>query len=400
MKRVLLAYSNTGGGHRAAALAIAEGLRVIHSDVDIRMVDPYERTEHWPFNRLSAAYPRVVDRASWLWRSGFALTNTTQCTATLQALAWPALRSTFVEIEREFSPDVVVSTHSLLATPLRRVFPRTPIAVVVTDLVSGHKSWYQRSADLLIAPTNESRDRALACGVPAARAEVIGLPVSLVFTTPAHSPKELRIALGWSRVRPTVLIAGGGDGVGPLEQIVTAIDAARLPIDVAVVTGRNALLADRLRSRMWHGTVHVYGFVSNFADLLRASAALVTKAGPGTICEACAAGCPLVLFGAIPGQETGNVEYVCSHGAGHWAPSPQRVVEALQTWFGGNAHSNAEGDVASHARSQAAEAALSLARPRAALHIAARVLQLAECGRTPPRARRRYWRPTGLAVSH
>lgn len=42
-------------------------------------------------------------------------------------------------------------------------------------------------------------------------------------------------------------------------------DQAHLPCDIAVVAGRNAELARRLRARTWQRTTHVYDFVSNFA---------------------------------------------------------------------------------------------------------------------------------------
>lgn len=368
MTRVLLAFSDTGGGHRAAANAIRDALAAISPSVQTTMVDPYAMSDRWPFDRLSAAYPRVVDNASWIWRSGFRLTNTTLCTATLQAMAWPALRPTFRAIERAESPDVIVSTHSLLTTPLRRVFPTTPIMVVVTDLVSGHKSWYADRADVLVAPTSAARDAALSCGVDAARIEVLGLPISSGFARTPHDA-SLRASLGWCERRPTVLMLGGGDGVGPLEANALAIDATDLPCDLAIVCGRNAPLAARLRARRWRRAVHVYDFVSNLDAMMRAATVLVTKAGPGTICEAFAAGCPMVLTGAIPGQETGNVRLVCDGGAGVWAPTAAQVCLALGAWLASAA--------ATEARTRAVDAALAMARPYAARDIALRVLQAA-----------------------
>jgi 1,2-diacylglycerol 3-beta-galactosyltransferase len=187
----------------------------------------------------------------------------------------------------------------------------------------------------------------------------------------------LATQLGWSTGRPTVLLMGGGDGVGPLELLAERLDAAQLPCDLAIVAGRNAALEARLRARSWRGTVHVYGFVNGLGRLFRAASVIVTKAGPGTISEACAAGCPLVLSGAIPGQETGNVEHVVANGAGVWAPSPALVVDAVRDWC--------TGESALVSRQRAAAAALALGRPSAADDIARRVLTLAEQHRRDPR---------------
>jgi 1,2-diacylglycerol 3-beta-galactosyltransferase len=284
-------------------------------------------------------------------------------------LAWPALRPTFAALHEDGVPDVIVSTHPLLTSPLRRAFRDVPLAVVVTDLVSGHASWYYRKADLVITPTSEARRQALAFGVASARAIEVGLPVAPSFVHQRGEQQVLARQLGWSVERPTVVLIGGGDGVGPLEQIAEAIDGAALPCDLAIVTGRNAPLAERLRARTWSGCVHIYDFVNTLGLMLRAASALVTKAGPGTICEAFAAGCPLVLYGAIPGQESGNVQLVRESGGGVWAPSAEAVTNALRAWF--------VGDEATTQRARAAQAALAAARPFAADEIAERIVALA-----------------------
>lgn len=371
--RVLLTFCDTGGGHRAAATALRDALLGIAPGATVAMVDPYATSGRWPFAALGATYPRVVNDASWLWRAGFRLTDSRAATVACQALAWPVLASTFRALAAGPAPDVVVTTHPLLARPLRRVFPVTPIVVVVTDLVSGHASWYEPSASLTVVPTEEARRRALACGVSASRLVVHGLPVAPTFAADATAARAVAQSLGWSDTRPTLLLVGGGDGVGPLEAISEAIDRALLPCDLAVVTGRNAALADRLRARAWRHRVHVYGFVSTLPAMMAASAAVITKAGPGTISEACAAGVPLILFGAIPGQEVGNVHWVVEAGAGVWAPSPAAVAAAVREWTAGPA--------AAALRGRAADAARSLGRPHAAREIAVRVLALSDDAR-------------------
>jgi 1,2-diacylglycerol 3-beta-galactosyltransferase len=248
MPNILLAFSDTGGGHRAAATALADALREFAPEAELTLADPYAASRRWPFHRLSAAYPRVVNHASWLWHGGFRLTNTPRVTRALQALAWPALRPAFRALESTQRPDVVVSTHPLLTSPLRRTFPDVPLVVVVTDLASGHRSWYDRDASLLAVPTALARTQALASGVIPRRIEEHGVPVSRDFAAQPGERVALAAELGWSVVRPTVLLMGGGDGVGPLELLAERLDAAQLPCDLAIVTGRNAALETRLRA--------------------------------------------------------------------------------------------------------------------------------------------------------
>jgi 1,2-diacylglycerol 3-beta-galactosyltransferase len=335
MTSVLIAYSDTGGGHRSAALALRDALVVLRPDVDTVLVDPYTLSARWPFSRLSRSYPLVIEHAPWLWQAGFAATNTPQRVALAQSLAWPALRGVFTTLAATHDPDVIVSTHPLLTAPLRRAFRHTPIVVVVTDLVSGHVSWYSTDADAMAVPTLHARERAIAAGVDATRITVSGVPVARRYVTIPGERAALLSQLAWAPNKPTVLLAGGAEGIGPLEAIAVAIDRAHLPCDIAIVAGRNRTLAARLRARQWQGTVHIYDFASNFAEMMRAASVLVTKAGPGTIMEACASACPMILSGAIPGQEIGNVEFVTRGRAGVWAPSPLAVTAALHAWLVG-----------------------------------------------------------------
>jgi len=104
----------------------------------------------------------------------------------------------------------------------------------------------------------------------------------------------------------------------------------------------------------------VYGFVREMPDFMLAADVLVSKAGPGTICEAFIAGLPVVLYSRVPGQEEGNVDYVVESQAGVWAPEPELVADALRNWLVDHPEE----------RERASQAALEHARPNASREIA------------------------------
>ena len=106
-----------------------------------------------------------------------------------------------------------------------------------------------------------------------------------------------------------------------LEKTAHAINEARLDAALVIITGRNRDLKYRLEQYDWNMPVSIYGFVRNMPDFMQASNVLVTKAGPGTISEACISGLPIILYSKVPGQEDGNVDYVVNEGAGVWAPA-------------------------------------------------------------------------------
>ena len=95
---------------------------------------------------------------------------------------------------------------------------------------------------------------------------------------------------------------------------------------------------------------------------------LVTKAGPGSISEAFIAKLPIIVFGYIPGQETGNVTYIQEHQAGLLSKDPIEIASLILDLF--------STDIAYLQRMT--HNAAALARPEAALTIAQKVCELVE----------------------
>ncbi|RLC76694.1 MAG: hypothetical protein DRI61_12820 [Chloroflexi bacterium] len=161
---------------------------------------------------------------------------------------------------------------------------------------------------------------------------LLGFPLSQRFR-PAEDKEAIRRKLGLQGGITTGLLVGGGEGMGRLFKVACAINEATLPIQLLAVAGRNRSLRNRLESLNWNIPHKVYGFVDNMDQLMQASDFIITKAGPGTICEAMAVGLPILLIDFVPGQEEGNVEFVERQGVGVFAPSPSEAVRVLKRWL-------------------------------------------------------------------
>lgn len=363
-KRLAFLFSDTGGGHRSAAEALIETLTARHgSTVECVMVDAFKRYAPPPFAGTAAWYAEVANRRPWQWALFYAFTNHPLgfrlCKALLIGYVTPNIRRFF----RENPADLYVSVHPVLTQAVRVLGPgHPPFLTVVTDLVSAHRAWFAPQVDACIVPTERARQIALGAGMSPEKLRVLGLPVATRFSAPPADRAALRAQLGWSVERPIILLMGGGEGIGPLFEIAQAVSEARLPCELAVVAGRNQKLLERLQAARWNLPVHAYGFVREMPDFMHAADVLVSKAGPGTLAEAFIAGLPIILYSRIPGQEAGNVALVVEEGAGVWAPSPARVVEALRQWLDPNADPDALRRAAANAR--------RLGRPDAARDVA------------------------------
>ncbi len=333
--RVLILFSDTGGGHRSAAEAVIEALEHLAPQrFAIRMVDIFKEYAPPPLNLAPAMYPYMV-RVPQAYRLGYRLSDGHPQARLLTAAAWPYVRRAARRVAREHRPDIVVSFHPLAIAPVIKALGphRPPFLTVVTDLVSAHALWYHRRVDLCLVPTEAARLRALQHGLRPEQVRVVGLPVSARCCQPAGNREALRAALGWPTDRPMVLLVSGAEGMGPVFDVARAIARAGGHFGLAIVAGRNERLRQRLQAVAWEVPTFLYGFERRLPEMMRAATLLVTKAGPGTIAEALNAGLPMVLFSRLPGQEEGNVDFVVEQGVGVWAPGASLAADAVHQWL-------------------------------------------------------------------
>ena len=205
--------------------------------------------------------------------------------------------------------------------------PAPPFATVVTDLTSCHPTWFHRGVDRCFVPTEEVAALARRVGLTNAQIVQHGLPIRPAFAAPLPPRPALRQKLGLQPQGSVVLLMGGGEGMGLLEPTALALAEALPPTaQVVVVCGRNAALAARLAARQWPCRLVAKGFVSNIDEWMGVSDVVITKAGPGTIAEALIRGVPLLLNGAIPCQEEGNVPFVVEVRPARAAPPALRAA--------------------------------------------------------------------------
>lgn len=358
---ILFLFSDTGGGHRAAADAIIEALGLeFGGAVTTQMVDFLKDYAPPPYNQLPRFYPEIV-KLPELWGVGYRISDGRPQARLMTSTFWPYVRRAARRLVKENPADLLVSVHpvgnSFFLKALGR--DRPPFVTVVTDMVSTHALWFDKRADLILVPTRMAYERALQYGMSPEKVHVVGQPISEQHARPGGDKQTLRKVYGWPADKFTVLLVGGGDGMGPLAETALAIDESGLDVNLVIVTGRNAPLKDYLESLSWENPTFIHGFTRDLPGFMRAGDAIVTKAGPGTIAEALAASLPIVLYAKLPGQEDGNVDYVESRGVGVWASEPSRVVRALTRWVCRPAE---------HAR--VAENCRSAARPEASRLIA------------------------------
>jgi len=353
-------FSDTGGGHRSAAEAIIEALDKKHPGrFDTEMVDFFKDYGPPPLNMAGPTYP-AMSNMKLVWYVGYRILDDIKRMDALYRTLKPYTKPYLKRLFKEHPCDLFVSVHSIVNQPiLSSQYRKAPLITVVVDLVYPPAFWYQKETELIITPTEPAYQRGLLLGVPPEKMCLVGLPISSRFCEMKTDPARIRKKYGWAINRPLVLMIGGGEGMGKIRPSALAINKANLPISLVIVTGKNQKLMKQLKDQTWNIPVHVYGFSKELPEFMKAADILLTKAGPTTLCEAYQMGKPIIIFSYVPGQEKGNVIYTVENGAGVYASSADRVVEALRGWLENPKK-----------KELAARASKKLARPKAADKIA------------------------------
>ena len=327
-------FSDTGGGHRAAAVAIQEALQAEFPDqMDWEMVDFFKDYAPAPLNKAGPDYSNMAQFPDF-WELIFEASNTRATARLWQSLAWPLVKSGVDRLIEEHPCDLIISVHPIINTPILRGFGEIhpPYLTVVTDMISTHEYWYNKASDIIIVPTEEAYERGVRLGIVPGKMHIVGLPIKEGYRNPV-SKEEARKRLGLPQGLPLVLIVSGGEGMGPVEETVAAIDLANVPTGLVIITGNNADLKQRLEGRQYKYPASIIGFTTDMPTYMQACDVIITKAGPGTISEAFVAGLPIILYSKIPGQENGNVDYVVQRKAGVWEADPQKMAVLLAEWI-------------------------------------------------------------------
>ncbi len=393
-RTVLFLISDTGAGHRSAANAIHHAMRLVEQQLAasqrsmgdltraprpgghdpnwrVVLVDVFAECGRFPLSKGVFLYGPAITYSPRLYSQLYQMTNSVNRFNAAWRLAQPFLRQGLTQLLERTRPDVIVSVHPLLnhitLQALHDLDLRIPFLTVITDLFSVHYSWIAPGVTACVTPTDAVRQFAIKGGMAPRRVYQLGMPIDPKFATPpTTSLAERKAALGLDPALPTVLLVGGGDGAGGLARAASALSHEHLNAQLVIVTGRNKQLYAELQRQKPHflTPTHILGFVGNMPELMRAADVIITKAGPGTLSEAMACELPIILTGAVPGQEEGNVDFVLENEMGLLATTPERIVSAVHALL----------DPANPQLARMRENVLRLSRPRASFDIARLIL--------------------------
>ncbi len=327
-------YITKVSGHRQATLAIQECLH----ETDPSLVAPAINAFGYIYPRMEKfvhkAYMSVIKRTPQLWDY---LYDNPKIFKQSEVIKKILHKNSFEKLDRLFAkyhPQTVVCTQAfpcgLVADYKKDRGLKTTLIGVLTDFAP-HLFWIHEGVDYYIVPSCEAKERFMIKGVAEESIKVYGIPTRTKFSLKLDKNLIAR-SLGLNCQIPTILIMGGGQGLGPIKAIVKSLLKIHLNFQMVVLTGTNKKMFEKLKKHeeTSHKKILVFGYIKNVDELMELASLIITKPGGMTTAESLAKGLPMLIVDPIPGQEMRNTDFLIKHGIGIRVDGPHDAVEEVE----------------------------------------------------------------------
>lgn len=318
-KRILLMYITEISGHHSATLAVEKAIRQIEPGAEILNINGFKYTTPISEKVINRLYMGVIKRTPQLWDYLYdnpAIVKKLEgIKEAIHKFNSPKLRLLF----ERFKPHVVACSQAypcgMVADYKRSSGSTVGLVAMLTDFTP-HSYWIYDTVNYYISSAEDVTSRLIEKGVDKEKIKTFGIPFDTKFNQELWKTDALR-RLGLNSGIFTVLIMGGGQGLGPIKTIVKSLEKTKRPLQEIIVTGTNkkAYRSLKRKRKKCRKKIVLLGYAHNVNELMSASDVIVTKPGGITASEALCKKLPIIIIRPIPGQEANNAAYLSAKGA-------------------------------------------------------------------------------------
>jgi UDP-N-acetylglucosamine:LPS N-acetylglucosamine transferase len=335
-------YSDAGGGHRSAALALHEAVTAEFPHWTINMINLFQDVLRPidPVHRLTRVR-RSEDIYNSMLKSGRTYGFTTMLRVMQKMIQWhrlsieAMLRQSWKQKSR---PDLVVSLiphfNQAMLNSLHAVYPGVPFVTIMTDLADyPPRFWQETQNQFIICGSEKAVTQAQIAGYADNKIlKTSGMILKPTFyqdytTLIRHKERQKR---GLPPDAVVALIMFGGHGAKTAEKIVGRLNRLNPRVYSIVMCGHNDKLRKRLDKKktcvpvgFTTDTVSYYMWLADF---------FIGKPGPGSLSEAVHMGLPVIVernSRTMP-QERYNTEWVQEKNLGIVVKSFAHIASAVR----------------------------------------------------------------------
>jgi UDP-N-acetylglucosamine:LPS N-acetylglucosamine transferase len=324
--KILIISSDTGGGHRSAALALVDGLQRFWKgeSATVRVIKAVEESHHIT-EKLVRVYNWVLQNKQHWMKYLYWVVNKIRPETRMffQKRCLGYVRDQF----EKWCPHIVVSVHPLTQHMFGKILKelnladQIPLVTVVTDPCYGFwKGWACDDVSLYLVANDEARRQLIDYGVSPEKIKISGMPVNPKFHEVTETDAQnARKVMGLDPDKFTVFVNAGWVGGGNIPQIFRELVHGNLDMQAIFLAGKNEEL--RLEAVELAASakfpIKVIGYSDEIEKMMQSANVMISKLGGLTTFEALACRLPIIADAITPPmpQEAGTVEMIERRGA-------------------------------------------------------------------------------------
>jgi len=313
-------YITRVSGHRQATVAIQKSLKQLDPNVEAPTVNGFGYTYPILEKVVNKAYMSVIKRTPKVWDYMYDNPKIVKKSQSIKNFLHKTSYDKVAKLFKRHAPDVVVCTQAfpcgMVAHYKMKHNLKTTIIGVLTDF-SPHSFWINEGVDYYVVPSVEAKERFIKKGIPSDAIKVYGIPMRSKFSIQLDK-KPIAEKLGLNPNIPTIVVMGGGQGLGPIKDTVKSLIKVKMEFQIIVLTGVNKKIINSLKryTKKSDKKILIYEFATNVDELMELATMIITKPGGITTAECLAKGLPMVIVNPIPGQEMRNTDFPIKKGVG------------------------------------------------------------------------------------
>lgn len=308
-RKILLLAEVFGSGHTIAAEALVQSITKRDPSIQTEILIPGSLLSPHTTSFFQMTYKKMITQYPFLWRAFYYTHQKKTLHPLLRYLIYQTFHRNLKQLITLYEPNLIISTHPFNSSSLSQIKKQgftVPVCTVITDL-HVHPAWVHPEVDLYIVSDQNAREQLMNMGISPMRIKDNGIPVRMNFWK-KNNKQVVRKKLNLNNL-PTVIVMGGGWGLGKIKEIAHLLLKWKDSIQLIVCAGKNEVLKASLseNERFQHENVTIIGYVERIDKYFDAADIVITKPGGITCFEVLTKGVPLLLYDPISGHE----EYNC-----------------------------------------------------------------------------------------
>ncbi len=332
-RHIMLMYISNNSGHHRAARAIEESLNLSFPNIRTLNINCFNYTNPILEKVINSIYNKVIKVKPEVWEYLYDNPKILKRTRKLRSLIHKFNSKKLKRLIEKFNPQAIVCTQAFpcgMVADFKKTYGLDiPLVGVLTDYAP-HSYWIYGNVDSYVVPNEETKEKFIKGGISDNRICPYGIPISPKFGV-KHDRAHVLVSLRLDPAVPTLLLMGGGQGLGPIEDLTYAVNTLEEDFQVIIVCGTNMKLRRWLenRRRLFRKRMAVVGYTREIERLMDAADIIVTKPGGLTTAEALTKGLPIVIVNPIPGQEAMNTRFLLKEGVAVKAGDPLEAAALI-----------------------------------------------------------------------